>query len=84
MKNRAVTLLLCLMLAALSILRAFPASAEGITPATAADFDLPCAAAILIDEDSLVLIQNEVIDGASLKINEYSDIALESLETEDT
>ena len=39
---------------------------------------------ILIDEDSLVLIQNEVIDGASLKINEYSDIALESLETEDT
>ena len=45
MKNRAVTLLLCLMLAALSILRAFPASAEGITPATAADFDLPCAAA---------------------------------------
>ena len=40
MKNRAVTLLLCLMLAALSILRAFPASAEGITPATAADFDL--------------------------------------------
>ena len=49
MKNRAVTLLLCLMLAALSILRAFPASAEGITPATAADFDLPCAAAILID-----------------------------------
>ena len=35
MKNRAVTLLLCLMLAALSILRAFPASAEGITPATA-------------------------------------------------
>ena len=41
MKNRAVTLLLCLMLAALSILRAFPASAEGITPATAAPIWVP-------------------------------------------
>ena len=45
MKNRAVTLLLCLMLAALSILRAFPASAEGITPATAADFSDRCGTA---------------------------------------
>ena len=62
MKNRAVTLLLCLMLAALSILRAFPASAEGITPATAADFDLPCAAAILIDEDSGTVLYEKNAD----------------------
>ena len=62
MKNRAVTLLLCLMLAALSILRAFPASAEGITPATAADFDLPCAAAILIDEDSGTVLYEKNTD----------------------
>ena len=60
MKNRAVTLLLCLMLAALSILRAFPASAEGIAPATAADFDLPCAAAILLDEDSGTMLSLSV------------------------
>lgn len=62
MKNRAVTLLLCLMLAALSILRAFPASAEGITPATMADFDLPCAAAILIDEDSGTVLYEKNAD----------------------
>ena len=62
MKNRAVTLLLCLMLAALSILRAFPASAEGITPATAADFDLPCAAAILVDEDSGTVLYEKNAD----------------------
>ena len=62
MKNRAVTLLLCLMLAALSILRAFPASAEGITPATAADFDLPCAAAILVDEDSGTILYEKNAD----------------------
>ena len=62
MKNRAVTLLLCLMLAALSILRAFPASAEGVTPATAADFDLPCAAAILIDEDSGTVLYEKNAD----------------------
>lgn len=52
MKKRVITLLLCLVLAVLSILRGFAASAEGITPATIADFDVPCAAAILIDEDS--------------------------------
>ena len=62
MKNRAVTLLLCLMLAALSILRAFPASAEGVTPATAADFDLPCAAAILVDEDSGTVLYEKNAD----------------------
>ena len=52
MKKRVITLLLCLVLAVLSILRGFAASAEGITPATIADFDVPCAAAILICEDS--------------------------------
>lgn len=38
---------------------------------------------ILTEGDSLTLIKNEVIDGASLEINERSDIALELLETED-
>ena len=62
MKKRAVTLLLCLMLAVLSILRGFAASAEGITPATTADFDVPCAAAILIDEDSGTVLYEKNAD----------------------
>mgnify|MGYP006882853343 CR=1 FL=1 len=41
MKKRAVTLLLCLLLVVLSLLRGFAASAAGITPATNADFDVP-------------------------------------------
>ncbi len=62
MKKRAVTLLLCLMLAVLSILRGFAASAEGITPATTTDFDVPCAAAILIDEDSGTVLYEKNAD----------------------
>ena len=62
MKKRAVTLLLCLMLAVLSILRGFAASAEGITPATTDDFDVPCAAAILIDEDSGTVLYEKNAD----------------------
>lgn len=62
MKKRIVTLLLCLMLAVLSILRGFAASAAGITPATAADFDVPCAAAILIDEDSGTVLYEKNAD----------------------
>lgn len=37
---------------------------------------------ILIEDDSLTLIKNEVIDSASWEINERSDAALELLETE--
>ena len=62
MKKRTVTLLLCLMLAVLSILRGFAASAAGITPATAGDFDVPCAAAILIDEDSGTVLYEKNAD----------------------
>ena len=62
MKKRAVTLLLCLMLAVLSILRGFAASAEGITPATPGDFDVPCATAILIDEDSGTVLYEKNAD----------------------
>ena len=62
MNNRAVTLLLCLMLAALSILRGFTASAAEFTPATTADFDVPCAAAILVDEDSGTVLYEKNAD----------------------
>ena len=62
MNKRAVTLLLCLMLAALSILRGFTASAAEFTPATTADFDVPCAAAILVDEDSGTVLYEKHAD----------------------
>lgn len=62
MNKRAVTLLLCLMLAALSILRGFTASAAEFTSATTADFDVPCAAAILVDEDSGTVLYEKNAD----------------------
>lgn len=62
MNKRAVTLLLCLMLAALSILRGFTASAAEFTPATTADFDVPCTAAILVDEDSGTVLYEKNAD----------------------
>lgn len=62
MKKRVITLLLCLVLAVLSILRGFAASAEGIAPAPIADFDVPCAAAILIDEDSGTVLYEKNAD----------------------
>ena len=62
MKKRAVTLLLCLVLVVLSLLRGFAASAAGIIPATNADFDVPCAAAILIDEDSGTVLYEKNAD----------------------
>lgn len=62
MNKRAVTLLLCLMLAALFILRGFTASAAEFTPATTADFDVPCAAAILVDEDSGTVLYEKNAD----------------------
>src|SRR5699024_5879641 len=64
MKKRAVTILLCLALALFSILRAYAQEESGtdaaisengkqsIVPAGTNDFDVPCQAAILIDEDS--------------------------------
>ena len=62
MKKRAVTLLLCLVLVVLSLLRGFAASAAGIIPATKTDFDVPCAAAILIDEDSGTVLYEKNAD----------------------
>ena len=61
-EKRAVTLLLCLVLVVLSLLRGFAASAAGIIPATKADFDVPCAAAILIDEDSGTVLYEKNAD----------------------
>lgn len=59
MKKRTVTLLLCLLLALFSVVRAH---AEGIAPATTAEFDLPCRAAILVDEDSGTVLYEKNAD----------------------
>ena len=59
MKKRTVTLILCLLLALFSMVRAH---AEAIPPATTADFDLPCKAAILVDEDSGTVLYEKNAD----------------------
>src|SRR5699024_1991601 len=60
MKKRALALLLCLLLLPFSLpgvpaetpQNEPPGSGQGIVPAGEEDFDVPCAGAILIDEDS--------------------------------
>lgn len=59
MKKRLVCLMLCLVL----ILASAPAAlAQEIVPATAADFDVPCQAAILIDEDTGTVLYEKNAD----------------------
>jgi len=76
MKKHAFTAFLCLMLALFSVMRAYAAPltqggeaapetsslAAGITPATPADFDIPCQAAILVDEDSGTVLYEKNAD----------------------
>ena len=71
MKKRGVTLFLCLALALLTMLRAYaepsPATPEsagagGITPAGVETLDVPCAAGILIDEDSGTVLYEKNAD----------------------
>lgn len=74
MKKRAVTILLCLALALFSILRAYAQEESGtdaaisengkqsIVPAGTNVFDVPCAAAILIDEDSGTVLYEKNAD----------------------
>ena len=60
MKTRILALLLCGALLA-SVLT-LPAMAETITPATQADFDLPCQAAILVDLDTGAVLYEKNAD----------------------
>lgn len=74
MKKRAVTILLCLALALFSILRAYAQEEseadavisengkQSIVPAGTNDFDVPCSAAILIDEDSGTVLYEKNAD----------------------
>lgn len=53
MSQRLITLILCGFLVLFAVLRAYAdAPAAEITPATASDFEVPCQAALLMDEDS--------------------------------
>lgn len=75
MKKRAVTIVLCLALVLFSLLRTYaeaevpaadPAEVQdtpqGIVAAGVNNFDLPCAAAILIDEDSGTVLYEKNAD----------------------
>lgn len=75
MKKRTVTILLCLALVLFSIFRAYaeaesavtvPAErtppTQAITPAGTGDFDIPCEAAILVDEDSGTVLYEKNAD----------------------
>lgn len=75
MKKRAVTIVLCLALALFSVLRAGAeagtatveenregSAVQGIVPAGIQEFDVPCAAAILIDEDSGTVLYEKNAD----------------------
>lgn len=65
MKKPAYTLVLCLLLALLTMLRSYAAVADAlphITPADTTTLDVPCAAAILIDEDSGAVLYEKNAD----------------------
>ena len=65
MKKPAYTLVLCLLLALLTMLRSYAAAADAlphITPADTTTLDVPCAAAILIDEDSGAVLYEKNAD----------------------
>lgn len=65
MKKPAFTLVLCLLLVLLTMLRSYAAAADAlphITPAGTDTLDVPCAAAILIDEDSGTVLYEKNAD----------------------
>ena len=65
MKKPSYTLVLCLLLALLTMLRSYAAAADAlphITPADTTTLDVPCAAAILIDEDSGAVLYEKNAD----------------------
>ncbi len=65
MKKPAYTLVLCLLLALLTMLRSYAAAADTlqhIIPAGTSTLDVPCAAAVLIDEDSGTVLYEKNAD----------------------
>ena len=65
MKKPAYTLVLCLLLVLLTMLRSYAAAADAlphISPASTDTLDVPCAAAVLIDEDSGTVLYEKNAD----------------------
>ena len=62
MKKKIVLAVLCLLLAVTAVLRSYADAVPGVQAAGVQDFDVPCAAAVLIDEDSDTVLYEKNAD----------------------
>ena len=62
MKKKIVLAVLCLLLAITAVLRSYADAIPGVQAAGVQDFDVPCAAAVLIDEDSGTVLYEKNAD----------------------
>ena len=62
MKKKIVLAVLCLLLAVTAVLRSYADALPGVQAAGVQDFDVPCAAAVLIDEDSGTVLYEKNAD----------------------
>lgn len=62
MKKKIVLAVLCLLLAVTAVLRSYADAIPGVQAAGVQDFDVPCAAAVLIDEDSGTVLYEKNAD----------------------
>ena len=62
MKKKIVLAVLCLLLAVTAMLRSYADAVPGVQAAGVQDFDVPCAAAVLIDEDSGTVLYEKNAD----------------------
>ena len=72
MKKRVAALILGLFF----ILNALPCAALDINPATDRDFDVPCQAAILIDEDSGTVLYEKNADQSGPRASVTGSVTL--------
>ena len=62
MKKKIVLAVLCLLLAVTAVLRSYADTVPSVQAAGVQDFDVPCAAAVLIDEDSGTVLYEKNAD----------------------
>ena len=62
MKKKIVLAVLCLLLAVTAVLRSYADAVPGVQAAGVQEFDVPCAAAVLIDEDSGTVLYEKNAD----------------------
>ena len=62
MKKKIVLAVLCLLLAVTAVLRSYADAVPGVQAAGVQDFDVPCAATVLIDEDSGTVLYEKNAD----------------------